>query len=85
MPFDELPLLFGEDGATLSWPLPLDLPFKDAKEKLTSAFERVYATQLLARSGQNISEAARRAGLSRRHFFELLKKHDLLPRDADED
>jgi DNA-binding NtrC family response regulator len=75
--FAELPIAIGETTPTLAWPILLDLPFKDAKDHLVDAFERVYATHLLDRAGGNISEAARRSGLSRRHFFELLKKHHL--------
>ena len=81
--FDELPISIGDATPTLAWPVALDLPFKEAKDQLVSAFERVYATQLLDRAGGNLSEAARRAGLSRRHLFDLVRKHGLERGDRD--
>ena len=51
--------------------------FKDAKEEIISAFEQQYITMLLDRTGQNISKASRKAGIDRRHFYRLLKKHDI--------
>jgi DNA-binding NtrC family response regulator len=81
--FRDLPISVGDGQPTLVWPVLLDLPFKDAKKHLLDAFERVYASTLLDRTGQNISESARRAGLSRRHFFELLKTHGIRRTDDD--
>jgi DNA-binding NtrC family response regulator len=46
------------------------LPIADAK----LAFERVYVTRILAETGGNQSEAARRIGMSRSAFRELLKR-----------
>jgi len=42
------------------------------------AFERVYASRLLAETGGNQSEAARRAGMSRSAFRDLLKRASLV-------
>lgn len=53
------------------------IAFKDAKEEIISAFEQQYITMLLDRTGQNISKASRKAGIDRRHFYRLLKKHDI--------
>jgi len=75
--FQDLPLSMGDETPTLAWPISLDLPYKEAKEHLVDAFERVYAAHLLDRAGGNISEAARKSGLSRRHFFEMVKRHAL--------
>jgi DNA-binding NtrC family response regulator len=52
-------------------------PFKDAKDEIIDAFERQYLTLLLSHSKNNISLAARTAGVDRRHFYRLLKKHGL--------
>ncbi len=82
--FDELPISIGEASPTMAWPMMLDLPFKDAKDQLTRAFERVYVTTILERAKQNISEAARMAGLSRRGFFDLLRRHGVTA-EADDD
>jgi DNA-binding NtrC family response regulator len=46
------------------------LPIADAK----LAFERVYVARILAETGGNQSEAARRIGMSRSAFRELLKR-----------
>jgi DNA-binding NtrC family response regulator len=75
--FAELPVTVGDPVPTTAWPMSLDLSFKQAKERLIDTFERVYLTQLLARSHGNISAAAARAHLSRRHLFELLRQHQL--------
>ena len=82
--FDELPVTVGDTTPTMAWPMMLDLPFKDAKEHLTRAFERVYVTTILDRAGGNISEAARRAGLSRRGFFDLLRRHNVTTASDDD-
>ena len=75
--FKDLPIVFSSEGPTLSWPMLLDTQFREAKEHLLSAFERLYVTHLLERTGGKITEAVRRSGLSRRQFFELRKKHGL--------
>ena len=53
------------------------VPFKEAKEEVISGFERQYIRLLLERTGNNISKASRQAGIDRRHFYRLLKKHDI--------
>lgn len=53
------------------------IPFKDAKAKVLDAFERRYLSDLLARNAQNISRAAREAGIDRRHLYRLLDKYGL--------
>ena len=78
--FGQLPIHLGETTADFAWPVALEAPFKQSKDQLVEAFERVYVSQLLRRFSGNISEAARRAGVSRRHFFRLLRKHAALPR-----
>lgn len=52
------------------------LPFKEVKEAIISSFEVQYIEVLLSRT-KNISEAARKAGIDRRHFYRLLNKHGL--------
>ena len=59
------------------------LPFKDAKERWNDHFERRYVGLVFAANGQNVTRAAEHAGLSRRHFRELLYKHALLERTSD--
>jgi two-component system, NtrC family, response regulator GlrR len=66
----------GPEAATDRAALML-LPFKTAKRIHTEPFERDYLAALLARSGGNVSKAARDAGLDRTYLIDLLKKHDL--------
>lgn len=67
-------------------PLPADvavtedlvqLPFKEAKERLLDVFEKHYVESLLARHDGNVSRAATEAGVDRNHLARLAKKHGL--------
>ena len=55
--------------------------FKDAKAKVLDAFERQYLQDLLQRHRQNISKAAREAGIDRRHLYRLLDKYSIEIKD----
>jgi DNA-binding NtrC family response regulator len=57
------------------------VPFKDAKAKVLDAFERQYLQDLLIRHKQNISKAAREAGIDRRHLYRLLDKYEIEVKD----
>jgi len=54
-----------------------DLDLMDAKARVLDEFERVYLSRALARTGGNVSEAARRSGKERRAFGKLLKKYNI--------
>jgi transcriptional regulator with GAF, ATPase, and Fis domain len=54
-----------------------EMPFKDAKARLIDTFERAYWTRLLERTHDNVSAAARIAGIHRKSAEYLLKKLDL--------
>jgi DNA-binding NtrC family response regulator len=54
-----------------------DLPFKEAKERLVVSFERDYLTDLMRRCDNNVSQAAREAGIARVYLHRLLQKHGL--------
>ena len=54
-----------------------DLPFKEAKDRLVVAFERDYLTDLMRRCDNNVSQAAREAGIARVYLHRLLQKHGL--------
>jgi DNA-binding NtrC family response regulator len=56
-------------------------PFKDAKAQVLDAFERQYLQDLLIRHKQNISKAAREAGIDRRHLYRLLDKYEIEVKD----
>ncbi|NVJ26230.1 MULTISPECIES: sigma 54-interacting transcriptional regulator [Myxococcus] len=63
----------GEGGAKVE----LDLPFKEAKERLIEGFERDYLKNLLERCEGNISRASREADIDRVYLKKLLRKHEL--------
>src|SRR5262249_23644974 len=52
----------------------LDRPYAEAKDKAMLSFDRLYIEGLMKRTGGNISEAARQAGMDRSNFRRLLKK-----------
>ena len=52
----------------------VDLGFHEAKQKLLETFERRYLEHLIDETGGNLSEAARRAGLSRGCLNEVVAK-----------
>jgi two-component system, NtrC family, response regulator GlrR len=56
-----------------------DTSFKRLKAQAVRQFERQYLSTLLEEHLGNISAAARAAGKNRRAFWELLRKHQLLP------
>ncbi len=58
-------------------PRTLVLPYKQARKHALADFERVYLEQLLSRSGDNVSQAARDAGLDRSYLFSLLRRSGL--------
>jgi two-component system nitrogen regulation response regulator GlnG len=62
----------------------IDLPFKEAKERIIEVFERDYLKELLDRCGGNISRAAREAGIARLYVRKLLRKHGLHGDDGPE-
>jgi len=53
------------------------MPFAQAKQLATDAFERRYLQALLQRTKGNVSEAARFAGMDRSNFRRVLKRYDL--------
>lgn len=63
-------LAHAQKGPTID----LHLPYHEAKQRWTNAFDREYLGRLLDESGGNVAEAARRAGLNRTYLHELLKK-----------
>jgi two-component system response regulator HydG len=53
------------------------LPYAQAKKLAIRAFERRYLSALLEKSGGNVSEAARAAGVDRSNFRRLLKQYEV--------
>jgi DNA-binding NtrC family response regulator len=61
--------------------LSLDVPFKEAKERLVETFTRDYLEALLHRHGGNVSRAARAAGIARPYVHKLVVKYGLKSSD----
>ena len=55
----------------------VDLPFKDAKDALLDTFEARYLGEVHRQHDGNVSAGARFAGVDRKHWRELLRKHGL--------
>ncbi|HYB97566.1 MAG TPA: sigma 54-interacting transcriptional regulator [Candidatus Limnocylindrales bacterium] len=51
--------------------------FREAKERMIRQFERTYLIQVMGAAQGNVSRAARLAGMQRRDFQRLLRKHDV--------
>jgi DNA-binding NtrC family response regulator len=54
--------------------------FKVAKKRMIDSFEKSYLTQLLTEHRGDVVSAARRAGKSRTGLWNLIKKHNLSPK-----
>ena len=57
------------------------MPLKVAREACIGDFERRYLAEILRQNDDNITVAARAAGVDRIHFYRLLWKHGLRSRD----
>jgi transcriptional regulator with GAF, ATPase, and Fis domain len=55
----------------------VDLPFKEAKDRVIADFERAYLSELLRWAGGNVSKAARKAQLDRMHLHRLFQRYGL--------
>ncbi|MET0287375.1 MAG: sigma-54 dependent transcriptional regulator [Polyangiales bacterium] len=61
----------------------LDQPLRIAREEWNNLFEVKYLEGLLELHGNNVSAAARAAGVNRVHFYRLLRKHGLRESELD--
>ncbi len=66
-------------------PSPTHLSFKEAKGQVISDFESRYIEKLLRLHGNNISVAAREAGIDRKHFKDLMRKYGIEARRRGDD
>jgi transcriptional regulator with AAA-type ATPase domain len=58
-------------------PIDIGTPFRIAKDAAVDAFERAYLTTLLETASNNLSKAARMAGMDRMYLHRLAQKHGL--------
>jgi DNA-binding NtrC family response regulator len=70
-----MPVLVGGAPASPRAPeVRADRPFSEAKAELVEEFERAYLRDLFAHHGDNLSEAARIAGIERKHLYRLMAR-----------
>jgi DNA-binding NtrC family response regulator len=77
--FAEMPVVLSARGGAPAEP-PLaraDVPYHEAKEALLTRFDRDYMTDLVQRAGGNLSQAARTAGIERKHLYKVLERAGL--------
>jgi two-component system NtrC family response regulator len=62
-----------------SGPTPgdVELGFSQAKKQVLAEFERRFVTRCLRRTHGNLAAAARLAGIDRKNFWNLARKHDI--------
>jgi DNA-binding NtrC family response regulator len=75
-----MPILLAAAGAASRADAPIaaaDQPYHDAKADVLGRFERDYLRDLLARSNNNISQAARQAGVGRKLLYTMLSRTGL--------
>jgi DNA-binding NtrC family response regulator len=76
--YDEGPLaVAGESEGSGFPPGLMNDAFHPAKDRLIALFEREYLMRLTARTGGNMSKAARLAGVDRTTLYRLMEKHEL--------
>ena len=74
-PFEKMPVLLRSAAGAAPEPrVQADRPFHEAKDELVGRFEKEYLEDLLRRSGGQMTEAARRAGLERKYLYRLLER-----------
>ncbi len=59
----------------------LDLPLKEAKDRVVSRFEKEYIVRMLSRHNGNVTQAAEDSGIDRRTFHRLISRHHLHSRN----
>jgi DNA-binding NtrC family response regulator len=69
-------LLFPAAGGDVL-PFSPEVPFKEAKERVVSSFEKRYIEEVLKRSGGKLTDAARSAGMDNKNFSEKMKRHGI--------
>jgi DNA-binding NtrC family response regulator len=76
------PSLPEESSAGMGSALPDDLaqlPYREAKQRALTMFDDAYFSAVMRRTGGNISEAARQAGLDRSNFRRASKRSGRKP------
>jgi DNA-binding NtrC family response regulator len=72
---------FVAPSSDLAPSIDINVPLRAAREAWVSELERRYLTELLRHHDDNVTSAARAAGVDRIHFYRLLWKHGLRSRE----
>jgi len=67
----------GERAEDPVFTFSVDEPYRDARARVESEFERRYVAWLLSKHGGNLSAAARAVQMDRKHLHVLARKHGL--------
>ena len=70
------------DTPVAGQPIDISVPFKVAKQRVVDDFDRRYLKTLLEAHDNNISAAARAAGLERMSIYKMMRRLDLDRQDA---
>ncbi|MEO8699883.1 MAG: sigma 54-interacting transcriptional regulator [Kofleriaceae bacterium] len=70
------PAILGEVNEDAS-PVDVDVPLRELRERWIEKFEKIYLEKILLANANNVTSAARAAGLNRAHFHRLLARHGL--------
>jgi DNA-binding NtrC family response regulator len=52
--------------------------FKSEKQRVVDSFERSYIQRMLKMTQGNLSEAAKRAGMDRKNFWQKVQRHNVM-------
>jgi two-component system response regulator HydG len=63
-------------------PVPIDLPYRDAMDRMTTECQRHYLMAALRRNGGNVTKAAEHAGIERESFHRLMRKCGIRSEDV---
>ncbi len=66
----------GPDASVSSF-VDLERPYLEVRDELVERFSQAYLAAMLDKTGQNVSQAARLAGLDRKYFTRLLARYRL--------
>lgn len=70
--------LFAQSAASPVDDVSIDQPYNDAKALAIERFERAYVNAMLGSTNGNVARAAREAGLPRKSFARIMKRHEIV-------
>jgi DNA-binding NtrC family response regulator len=85
--FADMPILVGASPGTEAKSLRVtaDRPYHEAKAELLNEFDTAYLTDLFERVSGNVAQAARVAGVERRHLYRMMERANMTPPKKESD